>query len=111
MPDAITTTYLVEVCGLGRDGILKSIKVSKYEALKVWNKIAKMLGLLGVAIFVWNSAERRYVVLPWSAIVEEVAYSKKKNGGPSAFANDGNEYWPIPWSRLTAKAVLIGSWE
>ncbi len=44
-PDFITPTHLVEVVGLGRDGILKSIKTTKYEALKVWSKIAKMTGL------------------------------------------------------------------
>ena len=111
MPDFITTTYLVEVCGLGRDGILKSIKVSKYDALKVWNKIAQMIGLIGVAIFVWNSAEKQYLVLAWKAIVEEVAYSKKKHNGPLAFENDGNQYYPLEWERLKEKAQVIGAWE
>lgn len=111
MPDFITTTYLVEVCGLGRDGILKSIKVSKYEALKLWDKIAKQLGLLGVCVFVWNSSTRQFIVLNWKAIVDEVAYSKRKHGGPLAFENDGNEYYPLDWERLKDKAQLVGAWD
>lgn len=110
-PDYITTTYLVEVCGLGRDGILKSIKVSKYEALKKWQKIAQLMDLLGVAIFVWNSSEKRYLVLSYKDMVDEVTYSKRKHGGPLAFENDGNEYYPLEWERLCRKATLIGAYD
>lgn len=109
-PDFITSNYLVEVMGLGRDGILKSMKVPKYEALKEWNKIAIRGGLVGVALFLWNSSERQYVVLPWQVIVDEVAYSKKKHGVQS-FPNDGNQYYRLDWDRLTAKAQLIGTYE
>jgi hypothetical protein len=107
-PDFVTATYLVEVVGLGKDGILKSIKVSKYEALKVWSKIAKMLGLMGLVLFVWNSAERQFLIIAWSDIVAEVAYSKK-TFGIQKFENDQNEYYPIPWSRLVEKSTFIGS--
>lgn len=107
-PDFFTATYLVECCGLGRDGILKSIKVSKYEALKVWQKIAQLMGLLGVVLFVWNSSKKQYVILAWKDIVEEVAYSKRKYG-VQKFENDGNEYYRLDWDRLTERATFIGS--
>lgn len=111
MPDFITSTYLVEVCGLGRDGILKSVKVTKYEALKWWNKVAVEGGLLGVALFIWNSSKKQYLVLSWSDIMAEVKYSKRKHNGPLAFENDGNEYYPLDWERLKEKAQLIGGWD
>lgn len=109
-PDFITSTYLVEVMGLGRDGILKSVKTTKYEALKEWNAFAKKLGLMGVALFIWNSSEKQFVVLNWDALVEEVRYSKRKYGVQS-FENDGNEYYRLDWERLTEKAALIGAWD
>lgn len=106
----MTATYLVEVMGLGRDGILKSMKVTKYDALKVWNKIAIMLGLMGLVVFVWNSSKNQFVTLAWSSIVEEVAYSKKKYG-VLAFENDGNEYYRLDWDRLVKKATFVGAYE
>lgn len=107
-PDFVTATYLVEVMGLGRDGILKSVKTSKYEALKVWNKVAKMLGLMGLVIFVWNSSKRQFITLSWSSIVEEVNFSKKKYGIQS-FESDGNEYYRLDWDRLVKKATFVGT--
>lgn len=109
-PDFVTPTYLVEVMGLGRDGILKSLKVSKYEALIVWNKAAKMFGLLGLVLFVWNSSKKQFVTLTWSSIVSEVAYSKKKYG-VQAFPSDGNTYYRLDWDRLVEKAAYVGSFD
>lgn len=109
-PDRLTSTYLVEVVGLGRDGILKSIKVTKYEALKFWNKVAKDGGLLGVVIFVWNSHTKQFAVLSWDSLVKEVAYSKKTDG-VAQFESDGVEYYPIKWERIVKASQVIGSFE
>jgi hypothetical protein len=110
MPDFVTDTHLVEVMGLGRDGILKSMKLPKYEALKEWNKIAQQIGLMGLVLFVWNSSENQFLVLSWKDIVAEVGYSKKKYG-VLAFENDGNEYYRLDWSRLKDKATFVGTHE
>lgn len=110
MPDFVTPTHLVEVVGLGRDGILKSIKTSKYEALKVWSKIAKLTGLMGLVVFVWNSFEHQFLVVSWENIVKEVSYSKRKHG-VQKFESDGNEYYQLEWDRLKEAASTIGSWE
>ena len=109
MPDFFTSTYLVEVMGLGRDGILKSLKVGKYEALKVWNKVAKMTGLLGLVFFIWNSSEREFLIVDWDTIVGEVAYSKRKYG-IQVFESDGNEYYRLDWERLRDKALTVGAY-
>ncbi len=110
MPDFVTASYLVEVMGLGRDGILKSMKTTKYEALKVWHKVAKLLGLMGLVLFIWNSAEKKFLTLPWDAIVKEVAYSKKKYG-VQAFENDGNTYYRLDWERLVKAASFVGDYD
>ena len=110
MPDFVTPTHLVEVVGLGRDGILKSIKTTKYEALKVWSKIAKLTGLMGLVVFVWNSFEHQFLVVSWENIVKEVSYSKRKHG-VQKFESDGNEYYSLEWERLKVVASTIGSWE
>ncbi len=108
MPDYYAQSgYLVEVMGLGKDGVLKSMKVNKYEALKLWNKIGKMLGL-ELAVFIWNSHEHEYVTLMWSSIVGLVAQSKRKHGVQSF--SDGNEYYALPWEWLVDAAVWKGSW-
>lgn len=110
MPDFITASYLVEVMGLGRDGILKSLKVDKYEALKYWHRLSMGFKGLGVAFFIWNSSKKNYIILAWSDIVEEVKYSKRKHG-VQAFENDGNEYYPLDWDRLVDRATFVGSYE
>ena len=110
MPDFITASYLVEVMGLGRDGILKSLKVDKYEALKFWHKLSLGFKGLGVVFFVWNSSKKNYVILAWTDIVEEVKYSKRKHG-VQAFENDGNEYYPLDWDRLVDRATFVGSYD
>ncbi len=109
-PDFVTASYLVEVMGLGRDGILKSMKVSKYEALKGWHRFAKWLGLLGVMLFVWNSSEKQFITLTWKDIVSEVSYSKNKYG-IQTFENDGNTYYRLDWDRLKARAAYVGDFE
>lgn len=110
MPDRITATYLVEVVGLGRDGILKSLKETKYEALKFWQKWAKEGGLLGVVLFVWNSSEKEFLIISWDTVVKEVAYSKRKYG-IQTFESDGNTYYRIDYDRLRDKAVTVGRYE
>ncbi len=110
MPDFITPTYLVEVVGLGRDGILKSMKTTKYDALKVWNQIAKRIGLLGLVVFVWNSHKKIFLVLSWKDVVEEVSYSRKKYG-VQEFPSDHNTYYRLDWERLVDRAVTIGTYD
>lgn len=109
MPDRVTATYLVEVAGMGRDGILKSVKVQKYEALKVWDKIAKLTGLLGLALFVWNSSKKQYVVLGLKQINKLVKRSVHEIGVQS-FQVDGVEYYPLKWEWIVEEGQ-VGSYE
>lgn len=103
MPDFYADSgHLVEVVGLGRDGILK-IKVSKWEALKVWQKIAP------VTLFVWNSSEKAWVLLGWEDSKKLIAKARAK--GIEAFENDGNEYFPVEWAWIVATASYVGSYE
>lgn len=82
------TGHLVEVKGLGRDGILK-LKVDTYKALQKWNKVQPVM------LFAWNSATEEWALLNWDQIVKLVAKARKK--GIESFQNDGNEYYPISW--------------
>lgn len=100
--------YLVEVMGMGRDGILKSLKVEKYDALKIWKRIGKLLEL-DLALFVWNSAEQQYVTLLWPSIVKLVARSKRTHG-IQAF-DDGNEYYPIDWEWIIDEASWVSEYD
>lgn len=99
--------FLVEVMGMGKDGILKSLKVDKYEALKVWRKISSYLEL-DVAFFIWNSHTSQYVTLLWADMVKLVAKSKRSLG-VQAF-DDGNEYYPILWEWLEDVAAWVGAY-
>ena len=97
--------YLVEVVGLGKDGILKSIKVEKYEALKTWARIARLLDL-ELAFFIWNSSKNQYALLTWKKLTVLTRRSANKLG-IQAFANDGNEYYPIPWEWILEAASWV----
>jgi len=93
MPDYYCSDgHLYEVVGMGRDGILKGVKVEKWESLKWWNKVQP------VRLFVYSSAEKAVVMLPWPALVQIVAQARKD--GIRSFKNDGNEYYPIRWEWL-----------
>lgn len=110
MPDFMTASYLVEVMGLGRDGILRSMKVTKYKALKEWQKFAKRLGLLGLIVFVWNSSKQQFITLAWADVVREVTHSKNKYGVQQG-ENDGDAYFRLDWDRLVAAATYVGGYE
>lgn len=110
MPDRVTATYMVEVMGMGRDGILRSMKVTKFNALKVWNTIAPKLGLLGVALFVWNSHKKQYLVLSFKSMTKLVNQSMK-DYGIQTFEVDGVEYYRINWDDLRKEALLIGEYD
>lgn len=83
--------YLYEVMGMGRDGILKGVKEDKWEALKMWNSIQP------VRLFVWNSSEKRGVVVGWQRAVLLVARARRRGLGQF---HDGPRYYPIPWEDL-----------
>jgi hypothetical protein len=107
-PDFITATHGVEVVGLGRDGILKGIKVEKWEGLKVWQKLSKILGLSGgIMFFVWNSAVKEYVVVPFAAMSKLVKRSVVEFG-IQEFPIDSVQYYPIPYEWLRPVAVWVG---
>lgn len=90
--------YLYEVVGMGRDGVLKGVKTEKWESLKFWNQVQP------VRLFILNSSEHATVMLPWPTLVQMVA--KGRRDGIRAFANDGNQYYPIMWEWL--KPYQIG---
>lgn len=107
MPDYYATSgYFVEVVGLGRDGILKSVKVEKYAALKVWKRIATILHVNDVLLFVWNSHTHQYLMLPWSQVTTLVARSKRIHG-IQKFEVDNKEYHPLPFEWLTDAAAWV----
>jgi hypothetical protein len=89
--------HLYEVVGMGRDGVLKGIKVDKWESLKFWNSVQ------AVRVFVWNSALKTMVLLPWPTLVQVVA--KARRDGIQSFENDGNQYYPIKWAWLEPYSV------
>lgn len=109
-PDRVTPTYFVEVAGMGRDGVLKTVKVEKFEAMKAWDKIARQIGLLGLVLFVWNSSKKQYVVLGMKSLVKMVKKSEAEFG-IQAFEVDGVQYYPLPWEWLTNEGQLVGSYD
>jgi len=96
MPDYATSTgHLVEVGGLGRDGVFK-LKVDKYEALKEWHRLAGPL-----VLFIWNSSFREWSLVDW--VQTKSLVSKARHRGVEAFENDGNKYFPIEWAWFQSK--------
>ena len=91
-PDYVTGTgHLVEVMGCGRDNVVK-LKLTKWEALKTWNKNAN------VVLFLWNSSTSEWSLIQWDELQKLV--TKARKAGVEAF-DDGNEYLAIPWDGLT----------
>lgn len=110
MPDYYAEAgYCVEVMGLGRDGILKSLKVTKYDVLKLWAKFLKQANI-EIKLFVWNSHSKEWAILDWDNIVKLVAKSKKQLGVQS-FKNDGNEYYPIKWEWILEHAEFTAPYD
>lgn len=106
-PDAVTYQHYVEIMGMGKDGILKSVKVEKWEALKVWQKISKLCGMTGgVMLFVWNSSRKEFAIVDFASMTKLVKRSLV-DFGIKAFENDNNEYHPIPWEWLAAAAIWV----
>lgn len=104
-PDAVTYQHYVEVMGMGKDGVLKSVKVEKWSALQVWQKISRLCSMSGgVMFFVWNSSTRTFAVLDFASMTKLVKKSITSLG-IQRFENDNNEYHPIPWEWLEAAAV------
>lgn len=110
-PDYVTYQHYVEVAGMGKDGVLKSIKEDKWKALQVWQKISKLSGLTGgVILFVWNSAKKEFAVVPFTPLSKLVKQSLTQFGILS-FENDNNKYHPIPWEWIKESAVWTDSYK
>jgi len=107
-PDYYTASnHFVEVMGVGRDGILKGMKVHKWESYKKWKKIAGIMEVSDLLTFVWNSDTEEYVVLSYEQMKKLVDKGRRK--GVEAF-NDGNQYYPILWEWITAMVEQRGVW-
>lgn len=105
MPDFyVDGGILVEALGLGQDGILKGMKVKKWDALKHWNRFAKLWGGQ-VKFFIWNSSKEEYTTLTWDQMKKLVMASARK--GIAKFENDGNEYYPILWDDIIATSDWV----
>lgn len=95
--------HLVECMGCGRDGIVK-LKVVKYDALREWNKHQPTV------LWVWNSATKEWLVAPMDSVKRHVQAARRR-GDVLAFANDGNEYFAIPFFDLHLdKDTVTGTW-
>ena len=107
MPDFYTDSgYLVEVMGLGKDSVLKSLKEEKWEALKVWQALARKAGT-EIFFFIWNSYEEKYAALPYDKMKQLVAAARRKGMGEF---DDGNKYFPIAWEDIIELAEWVGRW-
>ena len=95
IPDYYASGFLVEVMGLGRDGVLK-LKEDKWDALRWWNTSGNP-----VSLFVWNSSTSEYALIEWGVLVRLVAMGRA--AGVLAFEVDGNRYYPIRWEWVIAR--------
>jgi hypothetical protein len=103
MPDFYAESgYAVEVMGLGRDGILKSMKTTKYEVLKKWKRVLAAEDI-GMKLFIWNSHAKEWAIVDWPAVVKMVNKSVKQYG-IQVFENDKNEYYRIDWEWIIDNA-------
>ena len=99
--------HLIEVMGLGRDGILKGMKTLKWESYKTWKKICHLLGCHDLVTFIWNSYTEQYALLSYEQMKQLVSKGRRK--GAEAF-NDGNEYYPILWQWIEDMVDRLGVW-
>jgi len=107
-PDYYTASnHFVEVMGVGRDGIVKGMKLPKWESYKIWKRIAKMMGVEDLLTFIWNSDTEEYAILSYEQMKSLVVRGRKK--GVEAF-NDGNQYYPIQWEWVVEMVERLGVW-
>lgn len=115
MPEVIRYTpdfysdsgFLVEVMGLGKDGILKSMKVDKWEAMKAWNTLAKT-GSAQLCFFIWNSSEEQYAVVSFEQMKRLVSVARRL--GVEAFTNEDKYYYPIHWDQIIEVTDWVVTW-
>ena len=98
--------YLIEIMGLGRDGILKSFKLDKWSALKAWAALCAAGGAK-LVFFIWNSHEDTYAVVDWDGAKRLV--NRARHRGIEEF-NDGNRYYAIPFEEIKEEAAIVGRW-
>jgi len=95
---------LVEVVGLGRDGILK-VKAEKLEALAVWHRHIE-----AVYLFVYNSHKKEWALCPYPTF-RSFCLRIGKRDGMGTF--DGTKpYYPLPYQELVLlRGIQRGSVE
>ena len=101
MPDYYANSgYLVEVMG-GSGNLLRALKVTKWEALKEWNKMQP------VSVFFWNSKFKQWAYVEWDEM-KQIVRKAKAEYGIRAFENDGNEYYTLEWGWIMDRAADSG---
>lgn len=89
-PDFLTPTCLVEVQGVGRDGLLK-VKVDKWSALQQWNMFMR------TELFIWDKQNQCHIQLHVHDIPMMQAELQR--------FPEGKPYFEIPLDRID------GDWE
>lgn len=101
LPDFYTSKgYLVEVIGCGKDRIAK-FRTSKFRALDTfWREVQPL------AIFVWNSTYKTWVLVFWPEFSKAYIESIDEHGVKEF--HDGNKYVPLKLDRLIELSAAHG---
>lgn len=86
-PDYITTHYLVEVQGFGKDQTIK-VKLEKAQALDEWHRHH------AVQIFLWDTTNREYGLADWPDMHEALHLHATLECFP-----EGKRYWALAKER------------
>jgi hypothetical protein len=91
MPDFYTADgHLVEIMGCGKDGILKGLKRTKWEAMLEWDRVQPLW------FWLWNShLSEGYTITVVNMTI--FAMDSIQRFGVKSFGIDQNQYYPIPW--------------
>lgn len=93
-PDYITSNYLIEVQGFGRDQTFK-LKIDKWQALHYWNSLHP------VALFVWDTTNKRWCLVELKQIdllVEAVGEIRHFPEGKAYMAIPGDAIFDAAWA-------------
>jgi len=102
-PDYETAEALVEVVGMGRDGVLK-LRTTKWHALRAWNNHIDPCYL-----FVWNRSVSMWALVSYEA-TKRLVNQARRGPGVQSFDVDNNTYFPIEWEWIEKIAEQVGEY-
>jgi len=107
-PEFVTSEHLVHIFDLGEEPFLL-LDSKRFDALSVWNSVAKQMGLRDAVLFLWSPQKCEFLIVPVSSLTKSVSTGADGDRLVAEVQRRGGLLFD--WDKLRREAIRTGAYE